>query len=202
VSWLRETPSTPPVTYYRPWPAEEERPQVRRVPVVNILLFAATLLTTTMAGADVIGRGINPLTDPAALLDGLPFAATLMSILLFHELGHYVLSRIHGVRATLPYFIPGPPILVGTFGAFIRMKSPPVDRRALFDVGAAGPWAGIVLALPAVVVGLHLSEVRALDPLAEGMFLGDSCSGCRRARSPSCSTPSPSPAGSASSSPS
>jgi membrane-associated protease RseP (regulator of RpoE activity) len=78
------------------------------------------------------------------------------------------------VRASLPYFIPGPPLLVGTFGAFIRMKSPPINRRALFDVGAAGPWAGVVLAIPAVIVGLHLSEVRPLGPVESGVFFGDS----------------------------
>lgn len=144
------------------------------VPVLNIVLFLITLLTTTMAGANVIPLGINPLTNPGALISGLPFAATLMSILLVHELGHYVMSRVHGVRASLPYFIPGPPLLVGTFGAFIRMKSPPINRRALFDVGAAGPWAGVLLAIPAVLVGLRLSEVRPLEPLAGGVFFGDS----------------------------
>lgn len=146
----------------------------RRVPVVNIVLFLVTLLTTTMAGANVLALGINPLTNPGALLQGLPFAATLMSILLVHEFGHYIVSRIHGVRATLPYFIPGPPILIGTFGAFIRMKSPPVNRRALFDVGAAGPWAGVLVAIPAVIVGLTLSEVHPLDPGAPGLFFGES----------------------------
>jgi membrane-associated protease RseP (regulator of RpoE activity) len=156
-----------------PWTTPRE-PVSPRVPVVNIVLFLITLLTTTMAGANVIPLGINPLTDPGALLSGLPFAATLMSILLVHELGHYAMSRVHGVRASLPYFIPGPPLLVGTFGAFIRMKSPPINRRALFDVGAAGPWAGVLLAIPAVIVGLHLSEVRPLEPLEAGVFFGDS----------------------------
>jgi membrane-associated protease RseP (regulator of RpoE activity) len=144
------------------------------VPTINIVLFLITLVTTTMAGANVIPLGINPLTNPGALLPGLPFAATLMSILLVHELGHYIMSRLHGVRASLPYFIPGPPLLVGTFGAFIRMKSPPINRRALFDVGAAGPWAGVLLAIPAVLVGLRLSDVRPLEPLEAGVFFGDS----------------------------
>src|SRR5262245_10947915 len=90
-------------------------------------------------------------------------------------MGHYLLARMHGVWASLPYFLPGPPIFVGTFGAFIRMKSPPANRRALFDVGAAGPWAGALLAIPAAIIGLSLSEVRPLNPQDEsGLILGDS----------------------------
>lgn len=148
-------------------------PPTRRFPLIHVVLFCATLVTTSMAGA--FQQNANPLADPTTLLLGLPFAATLMSILLFHEMGHYVLARVHGVHATLPYFIPGPPLFVGTFGAFIRMKSPPANRRALFDVGAAGPWAGVLLAIPAVIIGLSLSEVRPLNPLDEGgIILGDS----------------------------
>ncbi|MGH8010607.1 MAG: site-2 protease family protein, partial [Candidatus Binatia bacterium] len=91
-------------------------------------------------------------------------------------MGHYLLARLHGVRATLPYFIPAPPylFLIGTLGAFIRMKSPPTNRRALFDVGAAGPWAGVLLAIPAVIIGLSLSEVHPLDPFEGGIIFGDS----------------------------
>jgi membrane-associated protease RseP (regulator of RpoE activity) len=96
-----------------------------------------------------------------------------MGILLVHEMGHFVMSRVHGVEATAPYFLPGPPFLVGTFGAFIRMQTP-TNRRALFDVGAAGPWAGFVVAIPAVLYGLSLSEVRALETLEGGLMLGDS----------------------------
>jgi Zn-dependent protease len=88
-------------------------------------------------------------------------------------MGHFVMSRIHGVEATPPYFIPGPPFLVGTFGAFIRMHTP-TNRKALFDVGAAGPWAGFLVAIPAVFYGLSLSEVRALDPSSGGLILGES----------------------------
>lgn len=151
-----------------------ETQQKRRVPLLHLVLFFATLLTTCTAGA--FQQGANPFADPSVLLLGFPFAATLMSILLFHEMGHYLLARVHGVRASLPYFIPGPPFFVGTFGAFIRMKSPPANRRALFDVGAAGPWAGVILAIPAVIVGLSLSEVRPLSPLdvEGGIILGNS----------------------------
>jgi membrane-associated protease RseP (regulator of RpoE activity) len=152
-----------------------EEPVARRVPTINIVLFLTTLATTTLAGANnVLGRAINPFAEPGALIAGLPFAVTLMSILLVHELGHYIMSRVHGVQATLPYFLPGPPFLVGTFGAFIRMKSPPADRRALFDVGAAGPWAGVLVAIPAVLIGLSLSEVRPMDGPQYGLFFGDS----------------------------
>ena len=82
----------------------------------------------------------------------------LMFILLTHEMGHYFTSLYHRVRATLPYFIPAPTI-IGTFGAFIKMKSPIYNKRALLDIGAAGPLAGFIVSVPAVIVGLHLSEI-------------------------------------------
>ncbi len=144
----------------------------RTIPPIHIILFGATLLTTTLAGT--FQAGGDPLSDPFALVLGLPFALTLLLILLSHEMGHYILARIHGVWASLPYFIPGPPFFVGTFGAFIRMKSAPANRSALFDIGAAGPWAGVCFAIPAVIIGLTLSEVRPLDPLSGGIILGDS----------------------------
>jgi membrane-associated protease RseP (regulator of RpoE activity) len=97
-----------------------------------------------------------------------------MSILLAHEMGHYLLARFHGVAVTLPFFLPGPPLLTGTLGAFIRMKSQPQNRRVLFDVGAAGPWAGFILAVPAVVYGLCHSELHAIPPNFNGLQFGDS----------------------------
>jgi len=158
------------------YPAPWERPVVvsraRRVPVVHIVLFVLTFITTSLAGA--FQAGADPLTDFGSIRAGFPFSVTLLSILLIHEMGHYVLSRLHGVRATLPYFIPGLPFFVGTFGAFIRMKSPPPSRRALFDVGAAGPWAGLLVAIPAVLLGLRLSEVRPQPSSDGGMLLGES----------------------------
>lgn len=139
---------------------------------IHVLLFLATLLTTTLAGS--FQAGVNPLTDPRLLARGLPFSVTLMGILLVHEMGHFVTSRWHGVEATPPYFIPGPPFLIGTFGAFIRMRTP-TNRRALFDVGAAGPWAGFVVAIPAVLYGLAHSQVRPLAaPEVGGVALGNS----------------------------
>ncbi|HVM96934.1 MAG TPA: site-2 protease family protein [Candidatus Acidoferrales bacterium] len=144
----------------------------KRIPLIHIVLFAMTFVTTALAGA--FNAGANPLSDPASIRAGFPFAVTLLSILLVHELGHYTLARVHNVSATLPYFIPGPPILIGTFGAFIRLKSLPESRRALFDVGAAGPWAGLMVAIPAVLIGLHFSEVRPAGMGDGGLLLGDS----------------------------
>lgn len=140
---------------------------------LHLSLFFITFATTTTAGA--MQNGVNPLADPWGIGSGLPFAVTLMTILLVHEMGHYLMSRYHGVQASLPYFIPAPPpFIAGTFGAFIKMDFPPRDRRALFDVGAAGPLAGLVLAIPAVVVGLQLSTVAPGESSARGITLGSS----------------------------
>lgn len=95
---------------------------------------------------------------PAALLPGLPFSLTLIAILLAHELGHYLTCLKYGINASLPYFLPAP-TLIGTLGAFIRIRSPIYTRRALFDVGIAGPIAGFALLAPALVVGLMLSKI-------------------------------------------
>ncbi len=147
--------------------------RVRRGPALHILLFTATFLTAAMASA--LGQGVNFIANPTALVAGFPYATAAMTILLFHEFGHYYLARTHRVDATLPYFIPAPPIfLFGTFGAFIRMRGLPRDRRALFDIGAAGPWAGFAVAVPAVIFGLQLSEVRPLEPMEGGLILGES----------------------------
>jgi Zn-dependent protease len=120
-----------------------------RVLVLHALLLLGTAYTTTVAG--VQWEGIQPGADPHVLARGLPFSLTLIAILLTHESGHYVMCRLHGVDATLPYFLPAPPFIfpLGTFGAFIRIRSMFPDRRALFDIGAGGPWAGFVVALVA-----------------------------------------------------
>jgi membrane-associated protease RseP (regulator of RpoE activity) len=121
---------------------------------VHLGLFAACCVTTWWYG-------------------GPYFAATLMGILLCHELGHYVVARRHGVDVSLPYFIPVPPqVTLGTLGAVIRMRTPISDRNVLFDVGAAGPIAGLVIALPLLVVGLTLSEVGPIKP--DDMIEGNS----------------------------
>lgn len=141
----------------------------------HVLLFAATFATATVANAYV--QGIDLGANPLGVLAGLPYAITLMAILLAHEFGHYLLARAHAVDTTLPFFIPAPPSLffIGTFGAFIRMRSLPRSRQALFDIGAAGPWVGIAVAVPALIVGLRLSEVKLTGGSDDvGMYLGDS----------------------------
>jgi membrane-associated protease RseP (regulator of RpoE activity) len=98
-----------------------------------------------------------------------------MLILFVHEMGHYITSKFYGVKTSLPYFIPGPwpPYgIVGTFGAFIQMRSPIMQKRALLDIGAAGPFAGFVIAIMAICVGLYSSEVIRIEN-AGGLRLGD-----------------------------
>ncbi len=162
----------PPAPSYVP----EAMPASARKPTANLALFAITLLTTTMAGAYMAGVD-HPLLNPSGLAHGLTFSVPLMAILLFHELGHYLTARRNNVSVTLPYFIPAPfpsVFIIGTFGAFIRMKTPPRSRRIMFDVGAAGPWAGMLLAVPAVIIGLQRSEILPLDHTAGGLELGNS----------------------------
>ena len=134
-----------------PIPPEEVEP-VRQNFAVPLLMFAATLATTTWAGA--LHRGVDLWQEPGRFAVGLPYSLTLMAILLVHELGHYIAGRIHGIRVSLPYFIPVP-MGLGTFGAFIRIRGAIPDRRKLFDVGVAGPLAGLVIALPALYFGLQ-----------------------------------------------
>lgn len=177
---LERWPAPPESILTAAWRESIAAAERGRVPLLNLLLFALTLATTTIAGALNEGASIDELGT--RWTSGLPFSLTLMSILLAHEMGHYLLARQHGVRVTLPYFLPGPLFLLGpafffgpgTFGAFIRMKSPPQSRRVLFDVGAAGPWAGICVAIPAVIYGLHLSELKPIPPTFSGLEFGDS----------------------------
>ena len=141
-------------------------------PLINLVLLLATLFTTLLAGANFAGVNAYGVLAHAwslgqwaavlpALWAGLPFAGTLLFILGVHEMGHYVAARLHGVQVTLPYFIPVPFIGLGTFGAFIQMKSPVESRKALFDVGVAGPLAGFAVALPLMIIGLLQSTVVA-----------------------------------------
>lgn len=142
-------------------PQAVDRELRRRSPVaINLGLFLATVATTVWAGA--LHQGVNLLRDPGQFMAGVPYAAALLAILGVHEFGHYVAARRHGVDVTLPYFIPVP-MGLGTFGAFIQIKSLIRSRRAVFDIGIAGPLAGLVVALPALYFGL-----RGTAPLAEG----------------------------------
>lgn len=137
---------------------------------LHLLLAAITVLTTTWAGAQL--AGVDVMRRPLELLIGLPFSLTLMVILTTHELGHYFMGRWHGVHVSLPYFIPAP-FSLGTFGAFIQMRSPIRNRRELFDVGLAGPVAGFLAAMALLIVGLLLSDW--LDAFRTfGPRLGDS----------------------------
>jgi membrane-associated protease RseP (regulator of RpoE activity) len=137
------------------------------------MLLVLTLLSTTMAGATWAGV---PLREPRDLLQGLPYSVTLLAILLCHESGHYLMCRRYGVAASLPWVIPAPPQLFwfGTFGAVIRIRGRFPDRRALFDIGAGGPWAGFVVALVATIVGLRLSTVLPAPPSGPIIEFGDS----------------------------
>jgi len=125
-------------------------------PWLHWLLFALTIVTTTWAGA--AHQGIDLLREPARFAAGLPYSLGLLSILGVHELGHYFAARRHGMNVTPPFFIPVP-FALGTFGAFIQMRSPSEDRRALFDVAVAGPLAGLVVAVPALLIGLRSSVI-------------------------------------------
>jgi membrane-associated protease RseP (regulator of RpoE activity) len=140
---------------------------------LHLLLLAVTLFTTTAVGARMVQNfrlnrpafGLDDLTpvfrtmaNPASLPQGLPFSLALIIILLSHELGHYMACRYYRVNASLPYFIPGPPI-IGTFGAFIRIRSPIYSKQVLFDIGIAGPLAGFIVLLPALSIGLAYSKV-------------------------------------------
>lgn len=125
---------------------------------IHVILFFLTIATTIAAGATQVG--VDFLKNPEQLYKGLPFSFTLMLFLLTHELGHYYTSQIHKTPATLPYFLPGPPFITGTFGAFIKMKPPLWDRRSLIDIGASGPLFGFVVAVIATFIGLMMSEIR------------------------------------------
>jgi hypothetical protein len=131
-------------------------------------LFLLTVFTTVWAGAyqdhpdlfhPFLGAWTLLTERPAELVNGLPFAFTLLLILVTHELAHFVCSLVHRVPASLPLFIPGLPILVGTFGAIIRLRGPILERKALFDIGISGPLAGFVVAIGALVLGLRWSQV-------------------------------------------
>jgi len=140
----------------------------------HLVLFFLTIISTLIAGS--IMQGGNPLANPVDIIWGIPFSMTLMLILGCHEFGHYYYAVKHNVDATLPYFLPAPPYLfiIGTFGAFIKIKSPIYRKDALLQIGAAGPIAGFIIAVPALIIGLLLSDVIAINDQYKGIILGDS----------------------------
>jgi len=140
------------------------------IPPINIVLFLLTVITTVMAGSMMAGG--NPFANFSDWGKGVSFSFALMMILGCHESGHYFLARKHKVDASLPYFIPAP-TFIGTFGAFIKIRAPIQRRMALLEIGAAGPIAGFIIAVPALIWGLRHSQVIE-KASSSGIKLGDS----------------------------
>ena len=171
-------------SFYAPVP---QNPPLKTL-LLSGFLFLLTLCTCLVAGSqfavafahnesvsvDDFVHGFKLLVQhPAALLNGLPFAITLLTILLAHELGHFFACRHHHIRTSYPFFIPAP-TLIGTFGAFILLRSPIRSTRALFDVGASGPFVGFVFAVPALVFGVLAAKVvpAIADPANSDVIFG------------------------------
>jgi len=130
----------------------------------NVLFFILTVLSVMFTGAVSYAGEIptNPSDWFSFMLNGLPFAVALMTILVCHEFGHYLAGKYHKTVVTLPFFIPFPLSLFGTMGAFIQLKEPPKNRRILLDIGIAGPLAGLIVAIPILLLGLYLSPVERI----------------------------------------
>ena len=164
--------------YQLPPPRPVRRPQRRWK---HVLLFVLTFLTTTTIGGahyasfttDFLARRVS-LSTGELYLNGLWYSLSILAILGAHEFGHYYACRYYRIDASLPYFLPAPPpMLIGTFGAFIRIRQPIPTKRQLFDVGIAGPIAGFVVTVPVLLVGLSLSRVVPLPPEFHGVELGE-----------------------------
>lgn len=132
------------------------------IPWTNVILFVLTVISTLFAGS--IWFHIDVFSNPLQMWQAWPFTVAIMTVLGVHELGHYALSRYHGVDASLPYFIPVP-TLIGTMGAVIRMKGHMPNRKALFDIGVAGPLAGLVATVVITVIGLSLDPIIPPDDI-------------------------------------
>lgn len=151
----------------------------KRFPLVNIVLFLLTVFSVMLAGASPEGtppadQGAQALWLLKSIFTGWPFALSLLGILLAHEFGHYLMSRYHKTAATLPFFIPLPFSILGTMGAFIQMQAVPKNKRILFDIGVAGPLAGMVVAAPVLLFGLTLSHLGPIVQDPNGFIEGNS----------------------------
>ncbi len=152
-------------------------------PRLNVILFIITLFSVFYAGALYSYDGPLPenpflqfLAPLTQIWTGWSFAVSILAILLAHEFGHYLMARYHKTEVTLPYFIPFPFSPLGTMGAVIMWKEPPKNKNTLLDVGIAGPLAGLVVAVPVLLLGLWLSSVQQL-PTADNMGFGFSLEG-------------------------
>ncbi|GGN84881.1 site-2 protease family protein [Haloarcula pellucida] len=150
--------------------ASERSLGVDGVPWLNVVLAVATLLSTLYAGSRWYGLSLAD--DPTAIVQAWPFAAAVLGILAVHEFGHYALSRYHEVQASLPYFIPLPFNVIGTLGAVIRMNDNMPDRDALFDIGVAGPLAGLAATVVVTAVGVTMDPIRVTGGVATQIELG------------------------------
>jgi membrane-associated protease RseP (regulator of RpoE activity) len=161
--------SRPTIVYRLPPPVARTEPKEEissgRL-LLHILLLGLTFLTTTGVGVFWFVSDQSTMTFSRGLAYGIIYSVTILTILGAHEMGHYIACRWYGVRATLPYFIPAPLPPIGTFGAFIKIKSPIPSRRALFDIGISGPLAGFVFAIPAAYVAHYFAT--AYVPAADG----------------------------------
>jgi hypothetical protein len=154
-------------------------------PMVNAVMFILTVISVVISGALIANVNFygseSSFTPPqglagwlSLLAGGVPFAFAMLAILLAHEFGHYLAGRYHKTAVTLPYFIPFPGTILGTMGAFIRMKEPPKNKRVLLDIGVAGPLAGFAVALPILLIGLSMSQLTTLpasQAVAQGITL-------------------------------
>lgn len=142
---------------------------------INIILFIVTVFSVMLMGVDIPPDAIPANTVPPIsylfryILTGWPFALSMMGILFAHEMGHYIMCRYYKIPATLPFFLPAPLLSpLGTFGAFIMMRGIPKNKRVLFDVGVAGPIAGLVIAIPVLFIGLSLSQLGPISHAPQG----------------------------------
>jgi membrane-associated protease RseP (regulator of RpoE activity) len=148
-------------------------------PWVNVILFVLTVFSVMLAGATPEGPlpsdpGGQILAMLRSIFTGWPFALAMLGILVAHEFGHYLVSRYHKTPATLPYFIPFPFSPLGTMGAAILMKGVPKNKRILFDIGVAGPLAGMLIAIPVLLLGLYMSSLSTIEPSPNSFIEGNS----------------------------